>query len=324
MRAAVVTRYGPAETVQIVERDDPQPRKGQLLVRVHAAAVTSADARIRAARFPRGFGVPARLAFGLRRPRRAVLGSAFSGEVVAVGPDVTDWQLGDALCGMTGAQMGAHAEMVVVSARRVVARPATVTDVDAAGVLFGGTTALHFLRDKVGVSANQSVLVNGAAGAVGTNLVQLARSMRATVTAVTSPANAGLVTQLGASEIIERPADAAANSAVQRLIRDGRRFDVVVDAVGTIDLGLGRQLLTNGGKLVLVVASLGQTLRARGNVIAGPAPERPGDFEDLLARVARKDLKVVIDQIVDLDGIVEAHRRIDSHRKVGNIVVTPA
>ena len=119
------------------------------------------ELRIRAARFPGGFGVPARLAFGVRRPRRRILGSAFSGEVEAVGDRVPDLAPGDRVCGMTGSAMGAHAELLVVPATRLVTVPAGVGHDDAAGVLFGGTTAWNFLR-KAAVGPGSTVLVNGA------------------------------------------------------------------------------------------------------------------------------------------------------------------
>ncbi|MFJ6632563.1 NAD(P)-dependent alcohol dehydrogenase [Streptomyces sp. NPDC091376] len=286
-----------------------------MLVRVKAVAVTSADSRIRAARFPMGFGMFARLAFGIFRPRRAVLGSSFSGEVVAVGARVRDMAPGDEVCGMTGVKLGAHAEYVAVQAKRVARKPSAVSHEDAAGVLFGGSTALFFLRDKASVGPGMSVCVNGASGAIGTNAVQLAKHFGATVTGVTSTANAGLVTGLGAGRVIDYTRDHLAD------IVD--RFDVVLDVVGNLSIASGRRLLSPKGLLLLAVAGLGDTVRARGNVVAGPAPERIEDFKFLLGLVADGAITVVIDQIHDLRDIAEAHRRVDSGRKVGNIIVRP-
>lgn len=314
MRAAVVDRYGPPEVARVVEVPDPTPGAGDVLVRVAAAAVTSGDARIRGARFPAGFAPFARLGLGLTRPRRRVLGLCFSGVVEAVGRDVTGFAVGDEVAGMSGARMGAHAELVAVPAGRVVAKPAGVSHEAAAGVLFGGTTALFYLR-QAGVRAGASVLVAGASGAVGTNLVQLAKRLGATVTAVTSGANAGLVERLGADRVIDYTATDLAT------VPD--RFDVVVDAVGSLGITGGGGLLAPGGVLVLGVAGLGETLRARGNVRAGAAPERAADFAELLALVAAGELEVVLDEVVPLAEIAAAYRRVDSGRKVGNVVVTP-
>lgn len=315
MQAAVVTKYGPPEVVRVTDIPMPFPRADEVLVRVVAAAVTSGDARIRAARFPSGFGVLARLALGLTKPRRAVLGGTFSGVVEAVGVKVTGFTPGESVCGMAGSKMGAHAAFISVPAARLARVPAGVSHDDAAGVLFGGSTALHFLRTKAKLQPGQSVLVNGASGAVGTNAVQLAAHFGATVTAVTSAANAGLVNSLGATATIDYATTDVAT------ITD--RFDVVFDAVGNLSIGSGRRLLAPGGTLALAVAGLGETIRARGNVAAGPAPERAADFEFLLGLVADGTLTVVHDQQYALVDIADAYRRVDSGRKRGNIIVHP-
>jgi NADPH:quinone reductase-like Zn-dependent oxidoreductase len=312
MRAAVVARYGPPDVVSIAEVPAPVPKRKEVLVRVIATAVTAGDARIRGGRFPRGFGGPARLAFGVRGPRRPVLGVVFSGVVEAVGADVADLAPGDEVSGMTGARMGAHAELVAVPAARAVRKPAEVTHEDAAGLLFGGTTALHFLR---GVDRGTSVLVNGASGAIGTNAVQLAKHLGATVTAVTSGANADLVAGLGADRVIDYTTTPLAGVT--------ERFDVVLDAVGVLSPATGRRLLTDGGVLVLAAANLAETVVPRRWVEAGVAAERAEDVAFLLERVAKGELSVVLDEVVDLDGIVAAYRRVDSGRKVGNLVLRP-
>lgn len=314
MRAAVVTRYGPPEVVRIQDVSVPEPRPGEVRVQVTAAAVSSGDARIRAARFPPGFAVPARLALGLRRPRRPVLGGAYAGVVHAVGDGVTDLSPGDAVCGMAGMRLGAHAEYLVRPAETVARRPDTVSDIDAAAVLFGGTTAWWFLHDRGRLVPGMSVLVNGASGAVGTNAVQLAHHGGAAVSAVCSSANAELVTRLGADRIIDHT-----RTDVRSL---AERFDLVLDTVGNLDIATGRRLLAPGGRLLLAVAGLGQLLRARGDVTAGSAPERVEDYRMLVEMVATGELEPVIDQVLPFEQIVEAHRRVDTGHKVGNVVVT--
>ncbi|MET8299181.1 NAD(P)-dependent alcohol dehydrogenase [Streptomyces sp. NPDC006678] len=315
MQAAVVGRYGAPDVVRIGEVPRPAPRGDEVLVRVRAVAVTSADSRIRGARFPSGFGLLARLAFGVFRPRRTVLGSSFSGEVVALGAHVRDMAPGDEVCSMTGVKLGAHAEYVAVPAKKLARKPSAVSHEDAAGLLFGGSTALFFLRDKAAVGPGVSVLINGASGAIGTNAVQLAKHFGAIVTGVTSTANAGLVTDLGATRVIDYTRGDLASVA--------DRFDVVLDVVGNLSITSGRRLLSPHGVLLLAVADLGDTVRARGNVVARPAPERVEDFEFLLRLAADGAITVVIDQIYDLHDIAEAHHRVDSGRKIGNIVVRP-
>lgn len=337
MRAAVVRRYGGPEVVAIAEVPDPVPAPGEVLVRVAAATVNSGDARIRGARFPRGFGLLGRLALGLRGPRRPVLGVVFSGTVEAVGADASgrrgasaaaarggeasaltaaELAVGDRVCGMTGARMGAHAELVSVPVSRLARVPDSVSHDDAAGVLFGGATARYFLRDKAGLRSGERVLVIGASGAVGTNAVQLAKHLGAEVTAVASARNAALLAELGADHVVDYR-----TTPVGRL---GERFDVVFDAVGELSPATGRPLLREGGRLLLVVATLGQMLAARGAVKTGTSPERPEDFAALLALVADGRLRVVAEPALPLERIAEAHARVDSGRKVGNLVVRPA
>lgn len=315
MRAVVVERYGPPEVARIETVPRPVPGKDDVLVRVAAAAVTSGDARIRGARFPPGFGLPVRLAFGLRGPRRRILGMVFSGTVEDVGLGVVGVAPGQAVCGMTGTSMGAHAEFVCVRAGRVAAVPAGVSHPEAAGLLFGGSTALYFLRDKAAIQPGMRVLVNGAAGAVGSNAVQLAKYFGATVTGVTSAGNADFVTGLGASRVIDY--------AVTDVHALADRFDVVFDAVGNLSITSGRPLLREGGVLVLAVASLWDMLRARRGIAVGSSAERPEDFAWLLQRVAARDLTVVVDRTFPLDRIVDAYRLVDSGHKRGNVLVQP-
>lgn len=315
MRAAIVDRYGPPEVARVAEVGRPDPAAGELLVRVHAAAVTAGDARIRGARFPAGFGPLVRLVLGITRPRRRILGNTFAGIVEATGVDVQGFAAGDAVCGMTGSKFGTHAQFVSARADRVARVPVGVSLDDAVGVLFGGTSALYFLRDKASVAAGTTVLVNGASGAVGSNAVQLAKHFGATVTGVTSRANTELVTGLGADHVLDHERD--------DLAAIDARFDVVLDCVGNLAVDSGRRLLTEHGVLVLAVASLWDNIRARKNVVAGSAPERVRDMELLLDLVAGGDLTVVHDSSYDLDHIVDAHRRVDSGHKRGNVVVHP-
>lgn len=316
MRAAVVHRYGPPEDVDIAEVASPPPGRGEVLVRVEAAAVTSGDARMRAGRFPAGFGLLARLGIGLRGPRRQVLGACFSGEVTRVGDGVEGVGVGDRVAGMSGTRLGAHAEYLTVPAVRVVPTPDGVAHADAAGALFGGTTALYFLRDRAHLQAGQSVLVNGASGSVGGAAVQLATLMGADVTAVASGPNAAVVTAWGADRVVDYT-----RTPVSQLTGT---YDVVVDAVGTITREEGLRLSAPDGSVILAVAGLWDTVRARGRVIAGAAPERREDFAYLLGLVADGRFDAATEVLGGLDALPEAYRRVDSGRKVGNVVIVPA
>lgn len=315
MRAAVVDRYGPPSVARVTEVADPRPKRDQVIVRVEAAAVTSGDARIRAARFPAGMALPARLALGLRGPRNRVLGMAVSGTVDDVGDAVTGLAIGDEVAGMTGGRMGAHAERVAVEVKRLVRKPAAVSHEAAAAALFGGTTAWHFLHDVAKLRAGQDVLVIGASGAVGTSAVQLAKLAGATVTGVASARNGELLRGLGVDEHVDYTATDPA--------RLGRRFDVIIDAVGTLTPRSARQLVREGGTAVLAVADLWQQLRARGQVKAGTAPGSAALVEHLMPLLERGELDPVIQQTLPLAEIARAYEIVDSGHKVGNVVVRP-
>lgn len=314
MKAAVFDRYGPPEVLHITKLDQPQINNNEILVRVKAVAVTAADARIRAARFPKGFGFLARLAFGIVNPRMRVLGSTYSGVVEKVGEDVVDFKAGDEVCGMTGVKMGTYAEYIAVGKFSSVAKkPKQVSHIDAAGMLFGGTAALYFVRDKLCVKKGESVVVNGASGAVGTNAVQLAKYFGANVTGVTSGDHAKLVKNIGAEAIIDY--------TKQNIIDSTKTFDVVLDTVGNISPEAAKGLLNGGGRAGLMVASLGEMLRARGAIKVGTATEKRQDIELLLSLVEQKKLKVIIDKVYKLEEVVSAHTHADTGKKVGNIVL---
>lgn len=313
MQAALAGRYGPPDTIRITEIPAPEPRADEVLLRVVATPVTAGDARIRAGRFPPGFGPLARLGLGLRGPRRPVLGVVCSGVVERVGRRVTDLSPGDAVTGMTGARMGAHAEYLAVKAARLAPKPAGLSHAEAAGALFGGTTALHFLRDRAAVQPGQQVLVNGASGSVGSAAVQLARHLGAEVTAVTSGRNRELASRLGAAHVIDYT-----TAPIAQLRGD---YDLVFDAVGNVARSDGPRLLAPGGSLVLAVAGLADTLRARGRIYAGATPERAEDFALLLDLAAQGRFDPLVRTLEGLEAIPEAHRVVDSGRKVGNLVV---
>ncbi|MFC7431260.1 MULTISPECIES: NAD(P)-dependent alcohol dehydrogenase [unclassified Agrococcus] len=290
------------------------PGRREVVVRVHAAAVTAGDARIRAARLPPGFALPGRLALGLRGPRRPVLGGTLSGVVEALGPGAEGLAVGDAVAGMNGVRMGAHAELVRVRADRLVRLPEGVAHVAAAGALFGASTAMGLVLGRARLAAGERLLVVGASGAVGTSTVQLARIHGAHVTVLASAANLELARRLGADEAHDRRTTPPESLG---------RFDVVLDAAGALDRRRGLALLADGGRLVLAVATLGETITARGPVVAGPAAERPESFARALALVADGSLDPVVHSAGGLDAIVDAYREVDAGTKVGNLVVEP-
>jgi len=192
MRAAVRTRYGPPEVVRIEEATRPAVGDGELLIKVRATTVNRTDIGYRA-----GKPFPIRFFSGFRRPKAAILGTEFAGEVEAAGADVTSFRSGDRVCGYCEGTFGAHAEYMTIQAERlIVIIPSDSTFEEAAPSTEGSHYALGMLR-RAGVQSGQDVLINGATGAIGSAAVQIAKSLGATVTAVCGTDHMALVEGLG-------------------------------------------------------------------------------------------------------------------------------
>lgn len=321
MKAAVYERYGPPDVVRVAERPMPDCKPGEVLVRVHAATVSTADWRARTLSMPPGFGLMGRPMFGFRGPRNTVLGADFAGIVETVGAGVTRFKPGDAVFGMSGLAMGGHAEYLVISADgAIVKKPETLSFAEAAGIPFGGTAALYFLRDRAKLKKGESVAINGAAGAVGTAAVQIARAMGLEVTAVCSKANADLVRGLGADHVVDyNETDFTAETGP---------YDAIFDPVGNAPFARSRSALKPGGRLLAVLGGLGDMLLAPWHTMttpyevhAGPAPEKAEDLAHLAALAEAGQFRPVIDSVYPLDRAAEAHARVETGHKRGNVVL---
>ena len=261
MKAIVQDRYGPPELLELRDVDQPVPAAGEVLVRVHAAAVNAYDWHVmRGDPYLARFMAPA--VFGRRGPKRTIRGRDFAGRVAAVGSGVTRLRPGDEVYGEAD---GTFAEYVCVPADLAEPKPANLTFAQAAAIPLAGNTALMGLRDVGGVQAGQRVLVNGASGGVGTFAVQLARALGAHVTGVCSTRNVELVRSTGADDVIDYARD--------DFTRTGQRYDLVFDLVGNRSLTDCRRALTPTGTLVLsgggvskgvsLVGPLGLIIKAR-------------------------------------------------------------
>jgi NADPH:quinone reductase-like Zn-dependent oxidoreductase len=321
MKAIVYHQYGAPDVVALAEVPTPRIGDHEVLIRIHATTVTTADWRARSLTLPAGFGLLGRLVFGVFGPRKPILGTELAGEIEAVGKSVTRFEVGEQVFAFTGAGYGCHAEYRTMAEDGMIARkPANLSFEEAAALSFGGTTALHFLRDKAGVKPGDRVLIVGASGGIGTAAVQIARHLGAEVTGVSSTANLELVLSIGADRVIDYTRDDFATS--------GEIYDVILDTTGTTSFSRCENALAPGGRLLLVLASFAQTLgmerpsRASGKkVIAGVASP---NVEDLLflARLAELgDYRPVIDRSYPLKNAAEAHAYVDTGHKRGSVVV---
>lgn len=321
MKAIVVERYGPPEVLHVGDVAKPVPKGDEVLIRIRATTVTSADCRIRSLNMPLGFGFISRLVFGITKPRQPILGSELAGEVESVGGTVRKFKPGDRVFAMGGMGMGCHAEYKCLPESGALAfMPADLTFEEAAAIPFGGTTALDFLR-RGELSEGERILINGASGAVGTAAVQLARHFGAEVTAVCSAANRALALSLGAVRVIDY--------TQTDFTRNGERYDVIVDTVGSAPYSRCKASLKDHGRLLLVLAGLPDMLpipwvavTSDKKIFAGPATERAEDLRFLADLVQTGHFKPVIDRRYSFDQMAEAHAYVDTGRKKGNVVIT--
>ena len=321
MKAAVYRTYGPPDVVKIENVDKPKPRKNEVLIKIHATTVSSADWRVRSLTMPKGFGPLARPVFGVFGPRQPILGSELAGEIEAVGENVTRFKVGDHVVAYPGIGMGCHAEYRTMPENgRIVPKPANLSFEEAAAMSFGGSTALHFLRDVAGIQHGEKVLVIGASGAVGSAAVQLAKSLGANVTGACSTANLDLVRSIGAGRVVDY--------TKEDFTRSGEAYDIILDTVGHASFATCKHSLKDKGRLLLIVASLPQMLAALDpkpgskKVYAGPAKETVEHLLFLKQLAEAGQFRPAIDQCYPLERIAEAHARVDSGRKKGSVVIT--
>ncbi|WP_254431225.1 NAD(P)-dependent alcohol dehydrogenase [Agromyces sp. Marseille-P2726] len=320
MRAAVARRFGAPEVVQVEEVPKPTPKPDELLVRVHASTVSIADHRLRTRDVPDGLGFLIPLSLGVFRPRKRVLGMDVAGVVESVGGAVTGFAPGDEVIAMLGGSFGGHAEYVRVPVSKAIApKPSSLSMEEAVALVFGGHTALAFLA-HVEISSGTEVLVNGASGAVGSAVVQLAKLRGARVTAVCSGTNADLVRSLGADRVIDYTIDDFA--------ANGETYDVIVDCVGNAPFERVEGSIEPGGALLLVITDLKGVLSAKRHsrrsgklVTMKLAPVSSEDFAEFARFAESGAFRPVIDRVYDLDDVAEAHRYVDTGRKRGNVVL---
>lgn len=323
MRAIVYDKYGPPEVLQLKEVKKPKPEDRDVLIRTHAATVTSGDRRVRSLDVPVGFGLIMRLVFGINRPKQPILGTELAGVIEAVGKDVTTFKPGDQVFAFSDAAMGCYAEYQCMPADgAVVHMPSNLSFEEAAALSFGGTTALHFFT-KAKLRGGESVLINGASGGVGTAAVQLAKYFGAHVTGVCSTSNVELVRALGADHIIDY--------TKEDFTQNGETYDVIVDTVGNAPFSRCKASLKQGGRMVLALAGLPEMLSApwrsitsSNKIIAGPASGGAKELRLLADLAERGQFRPVIDRRYPFEQIVEAHRYVDSGHKKGNVIITLA
>jgi NADPH:quinone reductase-like Zn-dependent oxidoreductase len=320
MNAIVHRRYGSPDVLEHTTVDRPVIGDDTVLVRVRAASLNAFDWHIM-----RGLPYVVRTSSGLRKPKRSVAGVDMAGEVEAVGRNVTQFRPGDAVYGEKG---GALAEYVCAKEANFAPKPQNLTFEQAAAVPMAGFTALQALRDKGQVQAGQRVLINGAAGGVGTFAVQLAKAFGAEVTGVCRTGHVDLVRSIGADHVID--------SSKEDFTAGDQRYDLILDVAAAHSVAASRRVLEPRGTFVVVGAPEGRWFAPLRRPLVAAILSRFGSRRMLpfLAEHRQADLIVlkdlieagkltpVIERTYPLSETAAAMRHLEDGHPGGKIVVT--
>ncbi len=321
MKAIVYHNYGSPDVLECVEIEKPTAGNNEVLIRVRAASVNPLDWH-----FMRGSPYLVRLMAGLRKPKIPRLGVDVAGEVEAVGGNVTQFKPGDEVF---GGCRGAFAEYACAAERALVMKPDNLTFEEAASVNIAAITALQALRDHGRIQSGQKVLINGAAGGVGTFAVQIARSFGADVTGVCSTRNVDMVRSIGANRAIDY--------TQEDFTKSGDRYDLILDSIGNHSLSACRRVLKPKGSCVMVGGPDGGLLGPLIGMVKPLLLSRfvSQSFVMMLAKPSKEDLNIlrelmetgkvkpVIDRRYSLSEVPEAIRYLEKGHAQGKVVITP-
>lgn len=316
MRTVIFTKYGPPSVLHIKEQAKPVPGDNEILVKIMATTVTTADIRIRSAN-----PWVARLVYGIFTPKIQTLGIDFAGIVEETGKDVTLFKKNDEVFGSSGFEFGTYAEYKCFSQDAVIAhKPKNISFEVATAITFGGLTSLYFL-EKGKIKKGDKVLIHGASGCLGTAAVQLAKDFGAEVTAVCSGSNAEMVKSIGAKFVIDY--------TKEDFTKNGVKYDLIYDTLGKCSFKASVKSIKPGGyylravhyNSVDVLKGLWTNLTTKVKVEGGVCKETTEKLNFLAEKVANGKFHPVIDKVYPMEEIVAAHEYVDKGHKKGNVVI---
>lgn len=321
MKAITFRQYGSPDVLKYEDVPTPTPNDDEVLIKIHAASVNAADWHLL-----RADPFPVRFMMGLTKPKPKylILGGDIAGTIEAVGKNVTDFKVGDEIFGdVFNDGLGAFAEYTCARAKMLVAKPKNLSFIEAAAIPLAAVTALYGLRDVAKVKPGHKVLINGAAGGVGTYAVQIAKALGAEVTAVSSTRNLEQSRELGADYVIDY--------TKENFTQGDNRYDVILSVNGYYPIRDFKRVLTpngiyampgGGNKLLLEVMFLGP-FHSLGSkkfklVASSPNPDRLTDIKNL---IESNKLRPVIEKTYPLAETANAIRHVETGHARGKVVI---
>ena len=315
MKAIICTKYGAPEVLQLREVEKPVPKSNEVLIKIHATAVSASDCIIRGFKMPGDHKFPQkqimklmmRMVVGFTKPKKSILGLILSGEIESVGKDITRFKKGDQVYGFTGYSFGAYAEYKCMSEKDskqgcLAIKPNNISHEDMASICYGGILAWHYMKNA-NIQNGQKVLIYGASGSIGTTAIQIAKYYGAEITGICSSSNFELAKSLGAEKVI----DYTKEDSINKL----ESYDFILDAVGKnksseLKIQCKKALNQNG-----IYTSVDDGLL-----------KLQSEYLTKIKDMAEEGkLKAVTDKCFPMEEIVEAHRYVDKGHKKGNVVI---
>jgi NADPH:quinone reductase-like Zn-dependent oxidoreductase len=322
MKGVVYTKYGSPDVLELKEVEKPIPKEDEVLIKVYAAEATKSDCELRSFTFPvKWFWLPLRIAMGLTKPKKQILGGYFAGEVESVGKDVSKFKKGDQIFGTARLRLGAYGEYLCLpESYTLVPKPHNVSFAQAAAVPLGGLNALHFLR-KANIREGEKVLVNGAGGSIGTFGVQVAKVMGAEVTAVDGTIKEEMLRRIGADHFFDY--------TKEDFTKSRKTYDVIFDMVAKSSYSGCVKALNPKGRYLMANPRMSDMLRS---VLTSKFTDKTAIFvfagekeEELLAlkeMIEGGKIKPIVDKIYSFEQAAEAHRRVETEQRLGPVVIS--
>ncbi|MEH6580773.1 MAG: NAD(P)-dependent alcohol dehydrogenase [Halioglobus sp.] len=322
MKAIVYKRYGPPEVLQLDEVEQPIPLDDEVLIKIHAAEATKSDCEMRSFNFSvKWFWLPLRIALGITKPKREILGGYFAGEVESYGKDVTRFSKGEQVFGAAQLRLGSYGEYLCLPASyTIVPKPKNLSFAEAAAVPLGGFNALHYMR-KANIKSGEKVLINGAGASIGTFAVQIAKAMGAEVTAVDSSIKEEMLRTIGADHFFDY--------ALEDFTESGQSYDVIFNMVAHTSYSAciaalkprGRYLMGNPRLFDMLRSMLTPVLTDK-SVMFAFAQETEEELLALKTLIEEGEIKPIVDKVYPMEQVAEAHHRVEAEQRLGTIVIT--